>query len=102
MDILDLETQFLLTESNDTIKNLNISESNVVIDEYWNRLLVNKINIHDKKAYIQTPYLKIKNIITNNNDNIAYKIVLESTDDLINFLNNIDEQCKLLLENFKL
>ena len=100
MDILDLETSFVFTptQTKDDISDLKIIDSRLLIDEYSNRLLVNKIDIDNKKLYIETDFLKIKNIITNSKDNIAYKIVFEASDKLKNIFNILDEKCKLLLE----
>jgi hypothetical protein len=105
MDILDLNTSFILksnefsTIDSNIIDNLKIINYNLIEDNNDNKLLISKIRTdNDKKIYIETDYLKINNIIIENDDII--KLKLESTPELKNLFDYLDEKCKLLLQEF--
>ena len=105
MNILDLNTSFILksnefsTIDSNVIDNLKIINYNLIEDNNDNKLLISKIRTDDdKKIYIETDYLKINNIIIENDDII--KLKLESTPELKKLFDYLDEKCKLLLQEF--
>ena len=66
------------------------------IDDNDNKLLISKLNIDEtdhKKIYIETDYLKVKQVDIEKN-----KIIVEVSEGCKNLFNSIDEKCKTLLE----
>ena len=98
MDNLDISKSFVLkpNDFNETsFDTLNI-ENYYFLENSNNKYLINRINIcNNKKLYIETDYLKVKEVNIENN-----KLILEPINNsLINIFNSLDEKCKLLLQN---
>jgi hypothetical protein len=79
----------------DLFKNIYISSYQPIQDEKGNKFLLNKLSIDDKKLFLETGYLKVKDINREHN-----KIYLELTPEYQEIFDFLDECCLDLLQNF--
>ena len=79
----------------DILRDIKISSYHPIQDENDNKFLVNKLSLGLKKLFLETGYLKVKEI-----NKKQRKLYVELPSNHEEIFDNIDEYCQQLLENF--